>query len=111
MQQSDALEAAALLVKLRAHSSSADVQADCCAASDGYVQRWACTALWRLTIQNAVCQAEAAAAAGIEAAVAALRAHAADVQMQIDGCDALGSICRDMLFRQWKCGKRTPQTV
>jgi hypothetical protein len=32
MQQSDAHDAAALIVKLRACSSSADVQAECCAA-------------------------------------------------------------------------------
>jgi hypothetical protein len=71
-------------------------------ASVGDVQRWACTALWRLTLQNAVCQAEAAAAGGIEASVAALRAHAADVRVQIDGCDALGSICTHMPRHQAK---------
>jgi hypothetical protein len=101
MQQSDALEAAALVAKLRARSSSADEQAECCAALSGLrlegdaaadaidaivaalrdgvdlatLQRNCCNVLSQLMQQSADNRVSAAAAGAVEAIVAGLRAH------------------------------------
>jgi hypothetical protein len=95
MQQSDAPDAAALVAKLRASSSSADVQAECCealsrlrlegdtaadavdaivavlrrGAEHGTLQRSGCHALLRLLQDNAAIRVSAAAAGAVEAIV------------------------------------------
>jgi hypothetical protein len=71
MQQSDAPDAAALVAKLRARSSSAYVQAECCEALGG------------LTLEGN------AAADAIDAIVAALRHGVDHATLQRNGCGAL----------------------
>jgi hypothetical protein len=116
MQQADAHEAATLVAKLRAISSSADVQAECCkalshlrldddAAADGIsavvaalrhgvdhatLQHtgWAALAiLMQHSADN--CVSAAAAAGAVEAIVGGLRAHPGDADVQAHGCEAL----------------------
>ncbi len=65
-------------------------------SSDGDVQREACNALFSMSVLKPACNAVAAAAGGIEASVAALRAHGADALLQIAGCDVLGCFCTNM---------------
>jgi hypothetical protein len=116
MEQTHAHDAAALVVKLRARSSSADEQAECCGAlgdlrlegnaaaadaisavvaalRDGVdhdtLQRNCCNALSQLMQQSADNRVCAAAAGALEATVAGLRAHPADAGVQAQGCAAL----------------------
>jgi hypothetical protein len=58
--------------------------------------------LSRLTFRNLACRAAAAAAGGIEASVAALRAHSADALIQADGCTTFFIICEDAPGHQAK---------
>jgi hypothetical protein len=113
MQQSDAHDAAALVAKLRASSSSGDVQAECCKALRGLrlegdaatdvidaivaalrhgvdhatLQRNGYGALSKLLRDNAEIRVSAAAGGTVEAVVAGLRAHSGDVGVQAHGCE------------------------
>ena len=54
-------------------------------------QQNGCGALWELAV-NAENRVAIAAAGGVEAVVAAMRAHAADAMVQQNGCGALASL-------------------
>jgi hypothetical protein len=77
MQQSDAHDAATLVEKLRASSSSADVQAECCAVLSGF------------TLEGD------AAAEAIDAVVTALRHGVNHATLQRDGFGALAELMHD----------------
>ncbi len=118
MQQSDAHDAATLVAKLRASSSSADTQGECCtalrslrlegeAAADAIdvvvaalrhsvdhaaLQNNGCGTLLSLMRDSANNRVSAAAAGAVEAIVAGLHAHPGDAGVQTWGCTALGNI-------------------
>jgi hypothetical protein len=119
--QADAGDAAALVAELRASSSSAEVQAGCCAALSGLtlegdaaadavdaimaalrhgvdhaaLQHIGFRALSKLLRDNKAIRVSAAAAGAVEALVAGLRAHPGDAGVQAQGCAVLGDIAAD----------------